>query len=86
MKIAIVSKVVYSPDFRTSSRTWEFIENGTSKHIVEVESLHNIVKSIMITDILNGTFGTKPHIYKWVNRPEKIVKGNTIIKKNYKVL
>ena len=86
MKIAIVSKVVYSPDFRTFSRTWEFIENGTSRHVVEVEVVCNATKAIMIRDIVKGNFGSKPHIYKWLNRPEKIVKGKSIIKKNYKVL
>lgn len=86
MKIAIVSKVVYSPDFRTFSRTWEFIENGTSRHVVEVEVVCNATKAIMIRDIVQGNFGSKPHIYKWLNRPEKIVKGKSIIKKNYKVL
>ncbi len=86
MKIAIVSKVVYSKDMKKFSRTWDFVENGSSKHEVEVESLHHIIQSAMISDILKGNFGSRPGVYKWLNRPEKIVKGTTIIKKNYRVL
>lgn len=86
MKLAIISKTTYSPDMKSTSRTWRFVENGKSQHEVEVESLHNMIKSVMIRDILNGTFGTKPHIYKWLNRPTKVVKGKSTIKTNYKVL
>lgn len=86
MKIAIKSKVVYSPDMKKFSRTWEFVENGSSQHEVEIEHLNNSTKSIMICDILDGNFGSKPHIYKWLNRPTKEVKGKSTIKRNYKVL
>lgn len=86
MKVAIVSKVVYSDDMKKFSRTWDFVENGSSKHEVEVESLNHAIQSTMICDILKGNFGSKPNIYKWLNRPEKIVNGTTIIKKNYRVL
>lgn len=86
MKLAIVSKVVHSSDFKTFSRTWEFIENGTSRHEVEIEFVCNATKAVMVQDIVQGNFGSKPHIYKWLNRPEKIVNGKSIIKKNYKVL
>lgn len=86
MKVAIISKVVHSADHRTHKCTWEFVENGHSKHIVEVEILNNATKAIMIRNIIQGKFGSMPQIYKWLNRPETTVKGNTTIKKNHWVL
>lgn len=87
MKVAIISKIVFENDMKSFKRTWDFIENGESKHVVEVESLHNIIQSVIIRDIINGRFGNKhKRIYKWLNPPTKIVKGNSVIKQNYKKL
>lgn len=86
MKVAIISKDTYSADHRTHVRKWRFVANGHSKHVVEIEVLNNVTKAIMISDIVKGIFGSKPHIYKWLNRPETSVKGKAIIKKNHWVL
>ncbi len=84
MKLAVIRKETYSSDLKSFTEDWSFVENGKSKHEVEVENL--AVKPIIVRDIVNGTFGNIPDVYKWTNRPEKIVKGTTIIKKNYTVL
>lgn len=89
MKLGINRIETYSPVTRKINQRFEFNGNGEGKYVVEVactDNVHSIIKSMICRDIVNGQLGTKPHVYTWINRPEKIQNGKSTIKKNYRVL
>lgn len=70
---------------------YTFNENCTGKYVVELAEgydarFERLTKSIICQDIALGQLGSNPHIYTWINRPEKIENGKSTIKKNYRVL
>lgn len=89
MKLGINRIETYNPVTRKINQSFEFNENGVGRYIIEVvctDNVHSIIKSMICRDIVNGQLGMKPHIYTWLNRPEKIQNGKSTIKKNYRVL
>lgn len=77
MKIGINRIVKYSdePPYNIQRVEYEFNENGVGKYIVELVGeyeLNSASKRLLASHILYGKFGTKPNIYKWVNRPSTI--------------
>lgn len=86
MIYALVKKVKYSdkPPFKIIRTDYEFVENGNSKHIIELKTpLKNIIMSVIIRDLIKGKFGTNPKIYEWINRPTKVENGKSVQKLNY---